>query len=210
MDESRISPSSDPLADIAPEQRTAYDAKRIENAIREILLAIGEDPDRDGLRDTPKRVAKAYKEIFSGLYQKPEEVLSTTFDLNHHELVLVRDIQVYSVCEHHLLPFFGVATLGYIPNETGRITGLSKLARLVDVYAKRPQVQERLTAQIADSLMRILEPKGVIVSIECEHLCMSMRGVAKTHAKTLTTVTRGILTETELKHLTLQLLQPNT
>jgi GTP cyclohydrolase I len=205
VDESRISPTADPLADIAPEQRSAFDAERLERAVREILIAIGEDPDRDGLQDTPGRVARAYKELFSGLYQKPEAVLATTFDLNHHELIVVRDIAVFSVCEHHLLPFFGVASVGYIPNESGRITGLSKLARLVDVYAKRPQVQERLTSQIADAMMRILEPRGVIVSVECEHLCMSMRGVGKANAKTLTTATRGILDENELKQLTLQL-----
>lgn len=205
MDESRISPAADPLADIAPEQRSAFDAERIERAVREILIAIGEDPDRDGLQDTPERVARAYKELFSGLYQNPEAVLATTFDLNHHELIVVRDIAVFSVCEHHLLPFFGVASVGYIPNESGRITGLSKLARLVDVYAKRPQVQERLTSQIADAMMRILEPRGVIVSVESEHLCMSMRGVGKANAKTLTTATRGILDENELKQLTLRL-----
>jgi GTP cyclohydrolase IA len=204
MDESRISPSADPLADVAPEQRNAFDGERIERAVREILVAIGEDPDRDGLRDTPKRVARAYEELFSGLYQKPEDVLATTFDLNHHELIVVKDISVFSVCEHHLLPFYGTASVGYIPNESGRITGLSKLARLVDVYAKRPQVQERLTSQIADSMMRILEPRGVIVSIECEHMCMSMRGVEKQSAKTLTTATRGILDESELKQLTLK------
>jgi GTP cyclohydrolase I len=205
VDESRISPAADPLADIAPEQRSAFDAERIERAVREILIAIGEDPDRDGLQDTPERVARAYKELFSGLYQNPEAVLATTFDLNHHELIVVRDIAVFSVCEHHLLPFFGVASVGYIPNESGRITGLSKLARLVDVYAKRPQVQERLTSQIADAMMRILEPRGVIVSVESEHLCMSMRGVGKANAKTLTTATRGILDENELKQLTLRL-----
>ncbi|MGA1247890.1 MAG: GTP cyclohydrolase I FolE [Candidatus Nanopelagicales bacterium] len=204
MDESRISPSADPLADVAPEHRNAFDAERIERAIREILVAIGEDPDRDGLRDTPQRVARAYKELFSGLYQKSDDVLATTFDLNHHELIVVKDISVFSVCEHHLLPFYGTASVGYIPNESGRITGLSKLARLVDVYAKRPQVQERLTSQVADSMMRILEPRGVIVSIECEHMCMSMRGVGKQSAKTLTTATRGILDDNELKQLTLK------
>lgn len=209
MGESRISPSADPRADIAPEQRSIFDGNRIESAVREILLAIGEDPDRDGLQDTPARVARAYAELFGGLYQKPEDVLSTTFDLNHHELIVVRDISVFSVCEHHLLPFFGVATVGYIPNESGRITGLSKLARLVDVFAKRPQVQERLTSQIADSMMRILEPRGVIVRVECEHLCMSMRGVGKSHAQTLTMATRGILDESELKQLTLQLFGKN-
>jgi GTP cyclohydrolase I len=204
MDESRISPSADPLADVAPEHRNAFDSERIERAIREILVAIGEDPDRDGLRDTPQRVARAYKELFSGLYQKPDDVLATTFDLNHHELIVVKDISVFSLCEHHLLPFYGTASVGYIPNESGRITGLSKLARLVDVYAKRPQVQERLTSQIADCMMRILEPRGVIVSIECEHMCMSMRGVGKQSAKTLTTATRGILDDNELKQLTLK------
>ena len=170
-----------------------FDEKRAQNAIRELLIAVGEDPDREGLRDTPARVARAYKEIFAGLWQKPDDVLTTTFDLGHDELVLVKDIEVASTCEHHLVPFRGVAHVGYIPSADGRITGLSKLARLVDVFARRPQVQERLTTQVADSLMRILEPRGVIVVIECEHLCMSMRGIRKPGAITTTSAVRGQL-----------------
>ncbi|MFJ8045030.1 GTP cyclohydrolase I FolE [Kitasatospora sp. NPDC096147] len=170
-----------------------FDQKRAEAAVRELLLAVGEDPDREGLLETPARVARAYKEIFAGLWQTPEEVLSTTFDLGHDEMVLVKDIEVYSTCEHHLVPFRGVAHVGYIPSTSGKITGLSKLARLVDVYARRPQVQERLTSQVADSLMRILEPRGAIVVIECEHMCMSMRGIRKAGAKTITSAVRGQL-----------------
>ncbi|MFB9680511.1 GTP cyclohydrolase I FolE [Streptosporangium vulgare] len=167
------------------------DAARLESAVREILIAIGEDPDRDGLRDTPARVARAYAEQFAGLGQTPEDVLTTVFDVDHDEMVLVRDIEVYSTCEHHLVPFHGVAHVGYIPNAKGQVTGLSKLARLVDVYARRPQVQERMTSQIADALMSVLEPRGVIVVIECEHLCMTMRGVRKPGAKTITSAVRG-------------------
>ena len=170
-----------------------FDEKRAENAVRELLIAVGEDPDREGLRETPARVARAYKEIFAGLWQEPEDVLTTTFDLGHDEMVLVKDIEVYSTCEHHLVPFRGVAHVGYIPSTTGKITGLSKLARLVDVYARRPQVQERMTTQIADSLMEILEPRGVIVVVECEHMCMSMRGIRKPGAKTITSAVRGQL-----------------
>ncbi|WP_328888415.1 GTP cyclohydrolase I FolE [Streptomyces sp. NBC_00316] len=170
-----------------------FDEKRAEAAVRELLLAVGEDPDREGLRETPGRVARAYKEIFAGLSQEPEDVLTTTFDLGHDEMVLVKDIEVFSTCEHHLVPFRGVAHVGYIPATSGKITGLSKLARLVDVYARRPQVQERLTTQIADSLMRILEPRGAIVVVECEHMCMSMRGIRKPGAKTLTSAVRGQL-----------------
>ncbi|MET2716231.1 GTP cyclohydrolase I FolE [Streptomyces harbinensis] len=170
-----------------------FDEKRAENAVRELLIAVGEDPDREGLRDTPARVARAYREIFSGLWQEPEDVLTTTFDLGHDEMVLVKDIEVMSSCEHHLVPFVGKAHVGYIPSSSGKITGLSKLARLVDVYARRPQVQERLTTQIADSLMRILEPRGVIVVVECEHMCMTMRGVRKPGAKTTTSAVRGQL-----------------
>ena len=167
------------------------DQTRIERAVREILLAIGEDPERDGLRETPARVARAYAEQFAGLRQQPEDVLTTVFDADHDEMVLVRDIELYSTCEHHLTPFFGFAHVGYIPNEKGQITGLSKLARLVDVYARRPQVQERMTSQIADALMRVLEPRGALVVIEAEHLCMSMRGVRKPGAKTVTSAVRG-------------------
>ncbi|MCF6524969.1 GTP cyclohydrolase I FolE [Streptomyces sp. JJ36] len=170
-----------------------FDEKRAQDAIRELLIAVGEDPDREGLRDTPARVARAYREIFAGLWQHPEDVLTTTFDLGHDEMVLVKDIEVLSSCEHHLVPFVGFAHIGYIPSSTGKITGLSKLARLVDVFARRPQVQERLTTQIADSLMKILEPRGVIVVIECEHMCMTMRGVRKPGAKTLTSAVRGQL-----------------
>ncbi|GAA1168915.1 GTP cyclohydrolase I [Kitasatospora gansuensis] len=170
-----------------------FDQKRAENAVRELLYAIGEDPDREGLLETPARVARAYQEIFAGLWQEPEDVLTTTFDLGHDEMVLVKDIEVFSTCEHHLVPFRGVAHVGYIPSSSGKITGLSKLARLVDVYARRPQVQERLTSQVADSLMRILEPRGAIVVIECEHMCMSMRGIRKAGAKTITSAVRGQL-----------------
>lgn len=170
-----------------------FDVVRAEAAVRELLHAIGEDPDREGLRDTPARVARAYAEIFSGLRMSAEDVLTTTFDIGHDEMVLVKDIEVYSTCEHHLVPFHGVAHVGYIPNESGRITGLSKLARLVEVYARRPQVQERLTTQVADSLMEILEPRGAIVVIECEHLCMSMRGVKKPGSRTITSAVRGQL-----------------
>lgn len=165
----------------------------MERAVREILLAIGEDPDRDGLRQTPARVARAYAEMFSGLRQDPAEVLSTTFDLGHDEMVLVRDIDVFSCCEHHLVPFHGVAHVGYVPAKDGRITGLSKLARLVDLFARRPQVQERLTTQVADAMVELLDPRGVIVVIECEHLCMSMRGVRKPGARTITSAVRGQL-----------------
>jgi len=170
-----------------------FDHDRAEAAVRELLAAVGEDPQRDGLIDTPARVARAYAEMFAGLRQTPDEVLTTTFDLGHDEMVLVQDIEVYSTCEHHLVPFHGVAHVGYIPGADGRITGLSKLARLVDVYAKRPQVQERLTTQVADALVRILQPRGVIVVIQCEHLCMSMRGIRKPGARTTTSAVRGQL-----------------
>src|SRR5215470_14661181 len=170
-----------------------YDRERAESAVRELLIALGEDPEREGLRRTPERVAGAFHEMFAGLWQRPEEVLTTTFDLGHDEMVLVKDIEVWSMCEHHLVPFHGVAHVGYIPSVDGRITGLSKLARLVDVYAKRPQVQERLTTQVADALVRILQPRGVIVVVECEHLCMSMRGIRKPGAKTVTSAVRGML-----------------
>lgn len=171
------------------------DLPRIEAAVREILLAIGEDPNRNGLLDTPKRVAKAYEEVFSGIHQDPGEVLGVTFDIAHQEMVLVKDIPFYSTCEHHLVPFHGSAHVGYIPSDDGKVTGLSKLARLVDIYAKRPQVQERLTSQIADSLVEHLNPRGAIVVIECEHMCMSMRGVRKPGAKTVTSAVRGSLHE---------------
>ncbi|WP_019855829.1 GTP cyclohydrolase I FolE [Actinopolyspora mortivallis] len=169
-----------------------FDRTRAQAAIRELLLAAGEDPDREGLRETPERVARAYEELFTGLYTDPDEVLDRTFDESHEELVLVRDIPMYSQCEHHLLPFHGMAHIGYIPNDQGRVTGLSKLARLVDLYAKRPQVQERLTSQIADALTRKLEPRGVIVVVEAEHLCMGMRGVRKAGSVTTTSAVRGV------------------
>ncbi len=170
----------------------AIDHERIAAAVREILIGVGEDPDRDGLRDTPDRVARAYAEMFTGIGADAAEVLSTTFDLGHDEMVLVRDIEVWSTCEHHLLPFTGVAHVAYIPS-SGKITGLSKLARLVDVYAKRPQVQERLTAEVADALVEHLDPQGVMVVIECEHLCMTMRGVRKPGSKTVTSAVRGTM-----------------
>ncbi|MEH3032513.1 MAG: GTP cyclohydrolase I FolE [Aeromicrobium erythreum] len=171
----------------------AVDLPRAEAAIRELLIAVGEDPDRDGLLDTPKRVAKSYAELLAGMDQDPHEVLSATFDVAHDELVLVRDIELWSLCEHHLVPFTGVAHVGYIPREGGNVTGLSKLARLVDVYARRPQVQERLTTQVADALIDVLQPRGVIVVIEAEHLCMAMRGVRKAGARTITSAVRGQL-----------------
>jgi GTP cyclohydrolase IA len=172
--------------------RPAADLARIEAAVREILIAVGEDPDRDGLRQTPARVARAYAELFAGLRVDPRQVLTATFEANHDELVLVRDIDVFTMCEHHLLPFHGSAHIGYIPGPDGRITGLSKLARLVEVYARRPQVQERLTSQIAETLMTSLKPRGVIVVIECEHMCMAMRGIQKAGARTVTSAVRGI------------------
>jgi GTP cyclohydrolase I len=183
----------DPVTLAAEVTGRPFDEAAAERAVRDLLVALGEDPDREGLRDTPGRVARAYAEIFRGLTMTPDEVLTTTFDLGHDEMVLVKDIELYSTCEHHLVPFHGVAHIGYIPNANGRITGLSKLARLVDVYAKRPQVQERLTTQVADALMRILEPRGAIVVLEAEHLCMSMRGVRKPGARTVTSAVRGSL-----------------
>ncbi|HEY0816010.1 MAG TPA: GTP cyclohydrolase I FolE [Pseudonocardia sp.] len=168
------------------------DRARAEAAIRELLIAVGEDPDREGLRDTPARVARAYEEIFAGLYVDPDSVLDKTFDEQHQELVLVKDIPIFSSCEHHLVPFHGIAHVGYIPGVNGRVTGLSKLARVVDLYARRPQVQERLTAQVADAMMRKLEPRGVIVVIDAEHLCMGMRGIRKPGSRTTTSAVRGI------------------
>ena len=177
----------------AAESFGTYDAAGVARAVRDLLVALGEDPHRDGLRDTPERVARAYREVFAGMWLRPEDVLTTTFDLSHDELVLVKDIEVRSTCEHHLVPFFGVAHVGYIPSHDGRITGLSKLARLVDLYARRPQVQERMTTQVADAMMRILEPRGAIVVVECEHLCMSMRGIRKPGSRTITSAVRGQL-----------------
>jgi len=167
------------------------DLARVAAAVRELLAALGEDPERDGLRKTPERVARMYAEIFSGLGEDPGEHLTTTFEADHDELVLVKDIDLYSVCEHHLLPWLGKAHVAYIPGEGGRVTGLSKLARLVEGYARRPQVQERLTAQVADALVRVLEPRGVLVVVEAEHLCMSMRGVRKPGTLTVTSAVRG-------------------
>ena len=169
------------------------DLPRARAAVREFLLAIGEDPDREGLRETPERVARAAAEIFRGRAQDPAEILSKTFDISHDELVLVCDIEVQSCCEHHLLPFTGVAHVGYIPAKDGRVTGLSKIARLVDVYSRRPQVQERLTTQVADAMVEYLHARGVIVVIECEHMCMTMRGVRKPGSRTVTSAVRGIL-----------------
>jgi len=169
----------------------AFDSERVQSAIRELLIGIGEDPDRDGLRDTPARVARAYKEAFAGQDADPAKVLRARFDCPHHDLVLVKDIELWSYCEHHLVPFTGLAHVGYIPGD--QIVGLSKLARLVDVYAKRLQVQERLTTQVADALMAELQPAGAIVVIEAEHLCMSMRGVRKPGARTVTSAVRGVL-----------------
>lgn len=176
---------------VMPEE-PSVDQERIERAVREILLAVGEDPDRDGLRNTPARVARMYAEIFSGIDRDAAEVLNVTFEAGHDEIVMVRDIDLTSTCEHHLVPFIGKAHVAYIPNEDGRVTGLSKIARLVDAYARRPQVQERLTTQIADTLEETLQPRGVLVVIEAEHLCMSMRGVRKPGATTVTSAVRGL------------------
>ncbi|OZM82974.1 GTP cyclohydrolase I FolE [Pseudonocardia sp. MH-G8] len=173
--------------------RPGVDHARAAAAVRELLIAVGEDPDREGLRETPARVARAYEEIFQGLYSDPDEVLDRTFDEHHQELILVKDIPMFSMCEHHLVPFHGAAHVGYIPNVDGRVTGLSKLARLVDLYARRPQVQERLTAQVANALMRKLDARGVIVVIDAEHLCMGMRGIRKPGARTTTSAVRGML-----------------
>lgn len=179
-------------------QVSSFDEEGVRQAVRLYLKSIGEDPDREGLLDTPDRIARASREIFAGLHQQPEDVLQARFKVDTEELVLVRDIELYSVCEHHLLPFHGVAHVGYVPSH-GVVTGLSKLARLVDVYARRPQVQERLTKQVADALMDVVGARGVIVVTECEHLCMSMRGVSKTQAKTVTSAVRGIMKDPALR-----------
>ncbi|OKL54183.1 GTP cyclohydrolase I FolE [Bowdeniella nasicola] len=171
--------------------KRAYDAAGVERAIRDLLIAVGEDPERDGLRDTPKRMACAYAEMFAGLHENPSDHLDAAFDIGHEEMILVKDIPMYSMCEHHLLPFHGVAHVGYIPNASGHVTGLSKLARLVEGHARRPQVQERLTSLVADSLVERLQPRGVIVVVEAEHLCMSMRGVRKPGSRTITSAVRG-------------------
>jgi GTP cyclohydrolase I len=181
--------------DLLLQRASGVDQERAAAAIRELLIAVGEDPDRPGLRDTPARVARAYAETFAGLAQDPAEILATTFDEDHDELVLVRDIPMYSTCEHHLVPFHGVAHVGYIPGSDGRVTGLSKLARLVEVYARRPQVQERMTRQIADALNDSLRPRGVLVVIQAEHLCMAMRGIRKPGSSTVTSAVRGIFRE---------------
>jgi len=168
-----------------------FDRERAEAAVRELLIAVGEDPDREGLVETPARVARAYEEVFAGLREDPKVHLEKSFSENHRELVLVRDIPIYSTCEHHLVPFYGEAHIGYIPGPEGKVTGLSKLARVADMYAKRPQVQERLTAQIADAIVDKLHASAVIVVIECEHLCMAMRGIRKPGATTTTSAVRG-------------------
>jgi GTP cyclohydrolase IA len=180
---------ADPLL---PELAPPVDHARIEAAVREILIAIGEDPDREGVLDTPARVARMYAETCSGLHEDPDLHLKVTFDANHDEMIMVRDISMFSMCEHHLVPFFGHAHVAYIPNTDGRVTGLSKLARLVDGYSRRPQVQERLTAQIADAIESTLDPRAVLVVIEAEHMCMEMRGVKKTGASTVTSAVRGL------------------
>jgi len=183
---------TEPLRSVGPAPDRPIDGARIERAVREILLAIGEDPDRDGLVRTPARVADMFTEIFAGLHEDPAEHLTVRFDADHDEMVMVRDIPLYSTCEHHLVPFVGKAHVAYIPGDDGRITGLSKLARLVDGFARRLQVQERLTTEIADTIDEVLSPKGVLVVIEAEHLCMSMRGVRKPGSLTVTSAVRGL------------------
>jgi len=184
---------STPLQSVPePSDGSPIDTEKIERAVREILEAIGEDPDRDGLVRTPARIAHMYEEIFAGIHEDPSHHLTVTFEANHDEMVMVRDIAVTSVCEHHLVPFAGRAHVAYIPGRDGRITGLSKIARLVDGFAKRPQVQERLTTQIADALVDTLDPAGVLVMIEAEHFCMSMRGVKKPGSLTITSAVRGL------------------
>jgi GTP cyclohydrolase IA len=183
------------VRDLRPPRQ--IDRGAIEEAVHVILEAVGEDPDRDGLKQTPERVADMYAEIFSGIGKDPVEELGVMFDADHDEMIMVRDIDLFSMCEHHLVPFFGQAHVAYIPNESGQITGLSKLVRLVDVLSRRPQVQERLTTQIADSLEKALEPRGVLVVIEAEHMCMSMRGVRKPGSQTVTSAVRGIFRSNE-------------
>ncbi|MGC4112797.1 MAG: GTP cyclohydrolase I FolE [Nocardioides sp.] len=202
---------TDPIAweERPPADVPAFDHERAAAAVRELLIAIGEDPDREGLHDTPDRVARAYAELTAGMRQSPADVLTTTFDLGHDEMVLVRDIELWSMCEHHLVPFTGVAHVGYIPSDNGKITGLSKLARLVDVYAKRPQVQERLTTQVADALVEALDARGVIVVIEAEHLCMTMRGVRKAGARTITSAVRGQLRSAATRSEAMALINSN-
>lgn len=173
-----------------------YDEERAATAIREFLIAVGEDPDRPGLLQTPVRVARAYREVFAGIRERPEDALKTVFEIGHDELVLVKDIEVHSTCEHHLLPFHGVAHVAYIPDKQGRVTGLSKIARLVDLFARRPQVQERLTGQIADALVAHLGVQGALVVVDCVHMCMSIRGVRKPGARTMTSAVRGQMRNT--------------
>jgi GTP cyclohydrolase I len=185
-DASRLQPVPDDT------RESPIDIERVERAVREILIAIGEDPERDGLVRTPTRIAHMYEEIFAGLHEDPSRHLTVTFEADHDEMVMVRDIAVQSLCEHHLIPFAGRAHVAYIPGTDGRITGLSKIARLVDGFAKRPQVQERLTTQIADALVEVLDPIGVLVLIEAEHFCMSMRGVKKPGSLTVTSAVRGL------------------
>ena len=182
------------------------DIKRLEAAVKEILISIGENPERDGLLNTPSRVAKMYSEVFAGLREDPEHHLEVQFEAGHDEMVMVRDISFYSMCEHHLLPFVGQAHVAYVPGEEGRITGLSKLARLVEAYARRPQVQERLTGQVADKLMKVLNPKGALVVIEAEHQCMSMRGVQKPGSLTITSAVRGLFLSDATRAEALQLM----
>ena len=186
-----------------------YDQAAVEKAVRDFLIAVGEDPDREGLSGTPERIARSAKEIFGGLHEDPAAALDTTFDLHHQEMVVVRNISLYSICEHHLLPFHGVAHVGYIPAADGRVTGLSKLARLVEGYARRPQVQERLTSQVADALAQKLSARGVIVVIEAEHLCMSMRGVHKPGARTVTSAVRGVMREPATRAEAMSLIMDN-
>lgn len=193
-----------------PADVPAFDHARAEAAVRELLAAMGEDVEREGLAETPARVARAYAEMTTGLRQRPEDVLTTTFDLGHDEMVLVRDIELWSMCEHHLVPFHGVAHVGYIPSESGKITGLSKMARLVDVYSRRPQVQERLTTQVADAMVDILEARGVVVVIEAEHLCMTMRGVRKPGARTITSAVRGQMRDAATRSEAMALIMSGT
>ncbi|WP_242605544.1 GTP cyclohydrolase I FolE [Frankia sp. Cppng1_Ct_nod] len=195
--------------DLGPRAVRPFDHERVARAIRELLIGIGEDPDREGLRKTPERVARAYQEAVEGLGRDPSEVLTTVFDEGHEEMVLVRDIDFTSLCEHHLVVFAGKAHVAYIPNENGQITGLSKLARLVDLYSRRPQVQERLTTQIADALEQALSPRGVMVVLEAEHLCMSMRGVRKPGARTVTSAVRGQFLSTATRNEGMSLILSN-
>jgi GTP cyclohydrolase IA len=193
----RVQPTGPHGAGIQDTDGRPIDRSRLEAAVREILAAIGEDPSRDGLVDTPARVANFYAEVFSGVHEDPDHHLNVTFEAGHDEMVMVKDIPLESMCEHHLVPFIGRAHVAYIPNEDGRITGLSKLARLVDGYARRPQVQERLTTQIADAIERVLQPRGVLVVVEAEHLCMSMRGVRKPGTTTVTSAVHGLFRDSE-------------